>query len=118
MAALDCAKESGVVRLVLPRVREGETPHGFVEGGALSEVSSDDSWLRCLRVRPRKYRPAKPCVFHETGSVELFDVHRALHVPELPHVVVPVSHGGPSKKRIRCGLHDLLACHDAAPVVM
>src|SRR5690242_6858453 len=118
MAALDCAEESGVVCLVLPRVGERETPHGFVERGAFPEVSGDDSWLRCLRVRPCKYGPAEPCVFHKAGSVEFFDVHRTLHVPELPHVVVPVSDGGPSEKRIRCGLHDLLPCYNAATLVL
>src|SRR5215467_10323322 len=118
MAALDCPKKGGVVCLVLPRVGEGEPPHRFVERETLPEVSGDDGWLRCLRVRPCKYGPAEPCIFDETGSVELFNVHRSLHVPELPHVVVSVSHGGPPEKRIGCSLHDLLSCHNAAALVV
>src|SRR5262245_43542585 len=115
--SFDRAEEGGVICLVLLRVGERETPHGFIERGAVPEVSREHCWLRCLRVRPCKYGPAKPCVFHETGRVELFDVHRSLHVPELPYVVVTVSCSRPPEKRIRCGLHDLLPCHNAVTVM-
>ena len=79
-----------MIRLILSRIGEGEMSHRFVERGPVPEVSREHSRLRRLRMRSCKYRPAESSVFLETGSVELFDVHRALHVAELPHVVVSI----------------------------
>ena len=62
--------------------------------------------------------PAYLGVAREAAQGHGVEVHRALHVPELPHVIVMAAIAGPAEEHVAGGLHQPLADHDALPLVL
>src|SRR3954454_16970462 len=110
--------EGGVVELVLVGVALGEVGDRLVEGIALAHVGADRDPVAGPRVSPCQRPAADAGVDLEALWRQIVDVDRALPVPELADVEVPLlvvrpARGKPAEQDVARGLHEPLALHDA-----
>src|SRR6202012_626325 len=86
--ALDRVEQPLVVKLILFRVGDRELLDGQVELVAGAQVTGDHRGPTGPGVRPGQRPAAQPRVVGELRRVHGRHVHRALHVAELPDVVL------------------------------
>jgi len=113
-----------VVELVLLGVADRELLDGPVETFARTQVARDHRGPAGPGVRPGQRPAAQPGVVGQLGRVHGRDVHRALHVAQLPDVVllrhraIHPQAAGPAEERVGRGLHQPLAVHHPLTLVL
>src|SRR6476659_2293353 len=114
--------QGAVVPFVLVRVRLGEHRHGVVEGAAAAEIGGDVNSVPRPRVSPCERPAADSAVGLEPRGIHRLDLGRALGVPELADVEVPLlavdrDDPLPPEHHVGRGLHHPLPLDYALPVL-
>lgn len=112
----DCSNKSGVILPGLVGVRLSESSNSLLECITPSQVATDLSRVTRSCVGAGESPATEATVFDETPGVQARDIHRQLHVSQLPNVKVEGVRCRPSKEEIAGGLHDALSTDD--PVSM